>query len=81
MKNCSTDAAAVYLERFFTQNCNLLYMPEPCGFFFSASPIHPQAVLPPPALVPRREGGTLACGRGGWGSQFGRRDRHSGTVL
>ncbi len=26
------------------------------------------------------QGGTLACGRGGGGSQFGRRDRHSGTL-
>ncbi len=35
----------------------------------------PQACVAPPPLVPG--GDTLACGRGGGGSQFGRRDRHS----
>ncbi len=45
----------------------------------SPPPPHPQeSVAPSPPLVPRG-GTTLACGRRGGGSQFGRRDRHSGT--
>ncbi len=39
-------------------------------------PLSRKQVLPP--LVPT--GDTLACWRGGGGSQFGRRDRHSGTL-
>jgi hypothetical protein len=51
------------------------------GFFSSRPnweppPPHPQASAPPP-LVP---GGTLACEREGGGSQFGRGDRHCGTL-
>ncbi len=38
-------------------------------------PPHPLASVSPPPLVP--EGDTLACGRG---AQFGRGDRHSGTL-
>jgi hypothetical protein len=43
-------------------------------------PPHPQAsILSPPPLIPGGEG-TLACGKGGRGSQFGRWDRLSGTL-
>ncbi len=48
--------------------------------FFSS---RPNWDLPPPPLVPRGGGDTLACGRGrggGGGSQFGRGDRHCGTL-
>ncbi len=38
------------------------------------------ALQPPPPLWIQWEEETLACGRGGGGSQFGRRDRHSGTL-
>jgi hypothetical protein len=37
-------------------------------------------LAPPPFSSGEGGGGTLACGRGGGGSQFGRRNRHSGTL-
>jgi hypothetical protein len=45
------------------------------------SPPHPQASVAPHPLVLGGGGeGTLACGKGGGGSRFGRRDKHSGTL-
>jgi hypothetical protein len=44
------------------------------------SPPYPQASVALPPLVPGGRG-TFACGRGGRGNQFGRRDRHSGTLV
>ncbi len=43
-------------------------------------PPHPQASVPPPPFSSKGGGDTLAGGRGGSWSQFGRRDRHSGTL-
>jgi hypothetical protein len=43
------------------------------------APLFCKRVLPPP-LFWLQGGDTLACGRGGRGSQFGLRDRHSGTL-
>jgi hypothetical protein len=43
-------------------------------------PLARKLVLPPPPLVSRGRD-TLACGREGGRSQFGRRDRHSGTLV
>ncbi len=43
------------------------------------APSLPSECCPPPPLWFRR-GDTLACGRVGWRSRFGRRDRHSGTL-
>ncbi len=40
---------------------------------------HPQASVAPPPFGSKR-GDTLACGGGGGGTQFHRRDRHSGTL-
>jgi hypothetical protein len=40
-------------------------------------PLHPPRVLPP---LGSKGGDTLAGGRGAGRSQFGRRDRHSGTL-
>jgi hypothetical protein len=55
------------------------FIKKPARKYFSfcfSFPHQQPTVAPPP---PSREN-TLACGRGGGGRQFGRRDRHSGTL-
>jgi hypothetical protein len=44
-----------------------------------SSALSPPLGCPPPPPLGSK-GDTLAMGRGGGGSQFGRRDRHSGTL-
>ncbi len=50
------------------------------GFFpnWDSPTLHPQASVSPPLWL--RAGDTLADGRGCGGSQFGRGDRHCGTL-
>jgi hypothetical protein len=42
--------------------------------------VHQESLCGPSPPIWFLGGGTLPCGRGGGGSQFGRRDRHCGTL-
>jgi hypothetical protein len=55
------------------------------GFFLQSSELGSPPTPSPsgkcvPPLIPEGKGDTLACGRGGGGSQLGRGDRHCGTL-
>ncbi len=70
------DSPVKNIDECGSQNARLSFSRPNYG---SSRPLARKRVLPSPQLVPWGED-TLACGREGGGSQFGRRDRHTGTL-